>query len=230
MTRRIVVQFRRTAAARNALFCYSPIFRSVVGRPRSQYSALPELRAYNTTSFRRRQLSDAFPSQLENASNASFMSSEKPVANSQTITEKIVQRYAVGLAPGKKVKQGDFVTLRPACVMTHDNGWPVAKKFMEIGASKIHDSRQVVMTLDHDVSNESESNLTKYRLLEEFAHKHGCFFSGKGQGIGHQRVIEEGFAWPGAVTVASDSHSNMYGGVGSLVRTPPLFSPLKVHL
>lgn len=215
MRLRIVPQFRRRAVARNALLCYSQTSQSVVGRPRSLYSALSQLRAYNTTSFRR-QLSDAFPSQLENVSNASFMSSQKPVANPQTITEKIVQRYAVGLAPGKKVKQGDFVTLRPACVMTHDNGWPVAKKFMEIGASKIHDSRQVVMTLDHDVSNESESNLTKYRLLEEFAHKHGCFFSGKGQGIGHQRVIEEGFAWPGAVTVASDSHSNMYGGVGSL--------------
>jgi homoaconitate hydratase len=105
--------------------------------------------------------------------------------------------------------------------MTHDNGSAVIKKFLDIGASKIHDNRQVVMTIDHDVSNESESNLAKYRLLEEFAYKHGCFFSGKGQGIGHQRVIEEGFAWPGALSVASDSHSNMYGGVGSLVRVLP---------
>lgn len=52
--------------------------------------------------------------------------------------------------------------------------------------------------------------------MEEFANKHDVFFSGKGEGIGHQRVIEEGFAWPGAVSVASDSHSNMYGGIGSL--------------
>lgn len=29
-------------------------------------------------------------------------------------------------------------------------------------------------------------------------------------------MIEEGYAWPGTVTVASDSHSNMYGGVGCL--------------
>ncbi|KAI5866748.1 mitochondrial Homoaconitase [Durotheca rogersii] len=203
---------RRQSVARNALFCYS---RTVGGRPGSLYSALSQSRASSNTSFRRQQF-DAFPSQLENAANASFIPSEKSVVTPQTITEKIVQRHAVGLAPGKKVRQGDFVTLRPKCIMTHDNGWPVLKKFTEIGASKIHDSRQVVMTLDHDVSNESESNLTKYRLLEEFAHKHGCFFSGKGQGIGHQRVIEEGFSWPGAVTVASDSHSNMYGAVGSL--------------
>jgi homoaconitate hydratase len=29
-------------------------------------------------------------------------------------------------------------------------------------------------------------------------------------------MIEEGYAWPGTLAVASDSHSNMYGGVGCL--------------
>lgn len=29
-------------------------------------------------------------------------------------------------------------------------------------------------------------------------------------------MVEEGHAWPGTVTVASDSHSNMYGGIGCL--------------
>lgn len=100
--------------------------------------------------------------------------------------------------------------------MTHDNSWPVALKFMSIGASKIHDNRQVVMTLDHDVQNKSESNLKKYRQIEEFAKTHGVDFYPAGRGIGHQIMVEEGYAWPGTVTVASDSHSNMYGGVGCL--------------
>jgi len=100
--------------------------------------------------------------------------------------------------------------------MTHDNSWPVATKFMSIGASKIHDNKQIVMTLDHDVQNKSEANLKKYRLIEEFANKHGVVFYPAGRGIGHQIMVEEGYAWPGTVTVASDSHSNMYGGVGCL--------------
>jgi homoaconitate hydratase len=33
--------------------------------------------------------------------------------------------------------------------MTHDNTWPVATKFMGIGATKIADPQQSVMTLDH---------------------------------------------------------------------------------
>ncbi|KAJ2905830.1 mitochondrial precursor [Zalerion maritima] len=134
----------------------------------------------------------------------------------QTLTEKIVQKYSVGLAPGKKVKAGDYVTLSPHHCMTHDNSWPVALKFMSIGATAIHDNKQVVMTLDHDVQNKSEANLKKYRQIEEFATKHGVDFFPAGRGIGHQIMVEEGYAWPGTVTVASDSHSNMYGGIGCL--------------
>lgn len=100
--------------------------------------------------------------------------------------------------------------------MTHDNSWPVALKFMSIGASKIHDPSQIVMTLDHDVQNKSEGNLKKYRQIEEFAKKQGVDFYPAGRGIGHQIMVEEGYAWPGTMTVASDSHSNMYGGVGCL--------------
>ncbi|KAK4099545.1 homoaconitase [Parathielavia hyrcaniae] len=168
-----------------------------------------------TTTPRRYQ--DAFPTQLENSGSAPFLSS-LPGATStpQTLTEKVVQRYAVGLAPGKKVKAGDYVTLAAHHCMTHDNSWPVAMKFMSIGATKIHDNRQVVMTLDHDVQNKSEANLKKYRQIEEFAKKHGVDFYPAGRGIGHQIMVEEGYAWPGTVTVASDSHSNMYGGVGCL--------------
>jgi homoaconitate hydratase len=100
--------------------------------------------------------------------------------------------------------------------MTHDNSWPVALKFMSIGAAKIHDPRQIVMTLDHDVQNKSESNLKKYTQIEEFAQKQGVDFYPAGRGIGHQIMVEEGYAWPGTLAVASDSHSNHYGGVGCL--------------
>ena len=34
--------------------------------------------------------------------------------------------------------------------------------------------------------------------------------------IGHQIMVEEGYAWPGTLAVASDSHSNMYGGISCL--------------
>ena len=44
----------------------------------------------------------------------------------------------------------------------------------------------------------------------------GVDFYPAGRGIGHQIMCEEGYAWPGTMAVASDSHSNMYGGMGCL--------------
>ncbi|KAF8473290.1 hypothetical protein BDZ91DRAFT_714343 [Kalaharituber pfeilii] len=134
----------------------------------------------------------------------------------QNLTEKIVQRYATGLPPNKYVQSGDYVSIKPHHCMTHDNSWPVATKFMSIGATKIHDREQIVMTLDHDVQNKSEANLKKYENIEKFARMQGVDFYPAGRGIGHQIMVEEGYAWPGTMTVASDSHSNMYGAVGCL--------------
>lgn len=72
------------------------------------------------------------------------------------------------------------------------------------------------MALDHDVQNISESNLKKYRQIEAFAKQHGIGFYPAGRGIGHQIMVEEGYAWPNTLAVASDSHANMYGGVACL--------------
>lgn len=95
--------------------------------------------------------------------------------------------------------------------------------------------------LDHDVQNKTESNLKKYEQIEAFGKKHGVPFFPAGYAIAHQLMvdtatvsradcysltlcqIEELFVWPGTLCVASDSHSNMYGGISSLVRPPYLF-------
>ena len=87
---------------------------------------------------------------------------------------------------------------------------------MNLGASRIFNPRQLVFALDHDVQNKSESNLKKYKQIEDFAKKQAVDFYPAGRGIGHQIMVEEGYSYPGTLVVASDSHSNMYGGVGCL--------------
>ncbi|EEB06531.1 homoaconitate hydratase Lys2 [Schizosaccharomyces japonicus yFS275] len=134
----------------------------------------------------------------------------------QNVTEKIVQKFAKDLPADKYVRSGDYVTIKPKHCMSHDNSWPVALKFMGIGAKKIFDNRQVVMTLDHDVQNKSEKNLRKYESIRKFAEQQGTDFYPAGRGIGHQIMVEEGYAVPNSMAVASDSHSNTYGGIGCL--------------
>ncbi|KAI8953438.1 homoaconitase-like protein [Xylaria longipes] len=134
----------------------------------------------------------------------------------QTLTEKIVQRHAVGLPEGKLVRSGDYVQIQPHRCMSHDNSMPIANKFFSMGGIRVKDPNQIVIALDHDVQNKSEANLKKYEMIEAFAKKQGVNFFSAGQGIGHQIMIEELFVWPGTMCVASDSHANMYSGLGAL--------------
>jgi len=134
----------------------------------------------------------------------------------QNLVEKIAQAHALDLPEGHVVQSGDFLRVRPAHVMTHDNTGAVIPKFENIGATSIADPNQPVFTVDHDVQNTSESNLAKYAGIAAFAETHGVRAYPPGRGIGHQVLCEEGFVLPGTMVVASDSHSNLYGGLGAL--------------
>ena len=87
-----------------------------------------------------------------------------------TLVEKIAGRHADGLAPGTMVRSGDFISIRPRHVMTHDNTGAVIPKFREVlkgfavggvhvsgeprhQTPKIHESRHPVFAIDHDIQN-----------------------------------------------------------------------------
>lgn len=133
----------------------------------------------------------------------------------QTIVEKIAQAH-LAEGPDRPLRTGDFVSIRPFHVMTHDNTSAVMSKFKAIGVKKVHDPRQLVFALDHDIQNQDEANQKKYRAIEAFAKDHGVDFYPAGSGIGHQIIVERGYAIPGSFVVASDSHSNMYGAIGAI--------------
>jgi len=133
-----------------------------------------------------------------------------------TLVEKIAARHADGLARGEVVQSGDFISIRPRHVMTHDNTGAVIPKFKQIGATSIADPAQPVFAIDHDIQNTSPENLAKYAKIEAFAREHDIDFYPAGTGISHQVMVEQGYVVPGAMVVASDSHSNLYGGAAAL--------------
>lgn len=128
--------------------------------------------------------------------------------------QKILQRHVVEASAA--IRPGDYISLRPKQAMTHDNSFAVMQKFIALGASAVHDPKQLVFALDHDIQNKSEANLSRYDAIEKFAKAHGVDFYPAGRGIGHQVMVEELYAEPGSLCMASDSHTNMYGGVGCL--------------
>jgi homoaconitate hydratase len=133
----------------------------------------------------------------------------------QTIVEKIAQKHMTE-GPARPLRTGDFLSIRPHRCMTHDNTSAVMSKFKGIGAKKVKDSQQLVFALDHDIQNQDEANLKKYRAIEAFAKEQGVDFYSAGSGIGHQIMVERGYVVPGSFVVASDSHSNMYGALGAI--------------
>ncbi|MDP9254362.1 MAG: homoaconitase, partial [Verrucomicrobiota bacterium] len=133
-----------------------------------------------------------------------------------TLVEKIATRHADGLASGAAVRAGDFVSIRPRHVMTHDNTGAVMPKFKQIGATAIADPGQPVFAIDHDIQNTTPKNLEKYARIEAFARQQGVDYYPPGTGISHQVMVEQGYVVPGALVVASDSHSNLYGAVAAL--------------
>ncbi len=139
---------------------------------------------------------------------------------SLTLVEKIATRFAVGLGLHESARQGQIIRIRPKHVMTHDNTGAVIPKFKSIfegvGEPRIHDPSQPVFAIDHDIQNHTPENLGKYARIAAFARKHDIDFYPAGTGISHQVMVEQGYVVPGSLVVGSDSHSNMYGGVGAL--------------
>ena len=133
-----------------------------------------------------------------------------------TLVEKIAARHADGLPAGTKVHAGDFISIRPRHVMTHDNTGAVIPKFKQIGAIKIADPSQPVFAIDHDIQNVTPENLGKYAKIQSFAREHGVDYYPPGTGISHQVMVEQGYVVPGSLVVGSDSHSNLYGAVAAL--------------
>src|SRR6266704_3057573 len=112
-----------------------------------------------------------------------------------TFVEKIAARHADGLPSGAVVRSGDFITIRPKHVMTHDNTGAVIPKFKQMwgsGAARIHDPHQPVFAIDHDIQNRPPENLGKYAKIEKFAADNGVDFYPAGTGISHQVMVEQG--------------------------------------
>src|ERR1700736_3979947 len=133
-----------------------------------------------------------------------------------TLVEKIAARHADGLPAGSVVRAGDFVSIRPRHVMTHDNTGAVIPKFKQIGATAIADPAQPVFAIDHDIQNVTPKNLEKYAKIQAFAAEQGIDYYPPGTGISHQVMVEQGYVVPGALVVASDSNSNLYGAMAAL--------------
>ncbi|NPV69893.1 MAG: 3-isopropylmalate dehydratase large subunit [Firmicutes bacterium] len=130
-----------------------------------------------------------------------------------TATEKILARAA-----GKPaVKPGEIVMPRVDRLLINDLlGVITFSQFESLGARTVWDPDRVLVAADHRVPPAEVKWAEQQKKCREYCKKYGIRFAEIGRhGIGHQLMVED-FTLPGEVSLGTDSHATMYGGLGAL--------------
>jgi 3-isopropylmalate dehydratase large subunit len=115
------------------------------------------------------------------------------------------------------VEPGEIVQASPDYVMMHDRGIARAtERFFEMGAKRVWDPSRVVVVFDHFYPPPREQDAEAQRRSRAFMDDQEITNFYPGQGIAHLVLPEQGYAFPGALVVGTDSHTITCGGVGCM--------------
>jgi 3-isopropylmalate/(R)-2-methylmalate dehydratase large subunit len=127
----------------------------------------------------------------------------------KTISEKILSAKS-----GQDARAGDVVICRVDCAMGTDGSVPMAiDYFRAMGGVRVHAPERLVFALDHYEGDGPTAAL--HSRVREFAREQGIRVWDVGEGIGHQLIIEQGWARPGNLVLGADSHAVTYGAVNA---------------
>src|SRR3972149_1873656 len=127
-----------------------------------------------------------------------------------TLAEKILSSKT-----GAPCRAGDIIIVPVDLVFAQDTTGPLTvRQFEALGLGKLASPSRTVLFLDHAAPAPSRELANDHRLLREFAQRTGAILSEVGEGICHQRVVED-YASPGEVIVGADSHTVTAGGLGA---------------
>ncbi len=130
----------------------------------------------------------------------------------KTFAEKIL----AARANLDEVVPSQIVNVKPDYVLSHDNSAAISDKFRSIGVKKVHNPEQIVIILDHCVPPANEKYSKNHQKIRHFVEDQNLpnFFD-INTGICHQVMPEQGFVFPGALILGSDSHTTSYGAFGA---------------
>ena len=128
----------------------------------------------------------------------------------QTLSEKIISVHA-----GKEVKPGELVIADVDAALVQDGTGPLSVKELEaVGLTQAAHPERTVLFLDHASPSPRKELSNAHKILRDFAAKTGVILSEIGEGVCHQRMVED-FARPGDLLVGADSHTVTSGALGA---------------
>jgi homoaconitate hydratase family protein/3-isopropylmalate dehydratase small subunit len=128
-----------------------------------------------------------------------------------TITEKIIASHSKYDA----VKPGDIIDISIDARAARDfGGANVVKNLTDFGLS-VENPDRTLFTFDCNPTGSDQKYAVNQHICRQFARNNGIRVFDINAGIGTHLLIEEGYVWPGATAVSTDSHANILGAVGA---------------
>ena len=135
------------------------------------------------------------------------------MTRAQTTAEKILARAS----GNESLVPNQIVEVKPDFSYSHDYAIFAIDAFEQMGATRVVSPERCAVCLDHGFPANTSRDANNHAHIREFVRKHKflAFFEG-GTGIAHQVMMERGLVVPGALVLASDSHTPSGGSLGAL--------------
>jgi len=128
-----------------------------------------------------------------------------------TITEKIIALHS----KYDSVKPGDIIDISIDARVARDfGGANVVKNLNDFGLS-VDNPARTFFTFDCNPTGSDQKYAVNQHICRKFARNNDIKVYDINAGIGTHILIEEGYIWPGATAVSTDSHANILGAVGA---------------
>jgi 3-isopropylmalate/(R)-2-methylmalate dehydratase large subunit len=128
-----------------------------------------------------------------------------------TIIEKIISNHSKNEA----VKPNDIIDISIDARVARDfGGANVVKNIKDFGLG-INDPARTLFTFDCNPTGSDQKYAVNQHLCRIFARENNIKVYDIDAGIGTHILIDEGYVYPGATAVSTDSHANILGAVGA---------------
>ncbi|MBW2078385.1 MAG: 3-isopropylmalate dehydratase large subunit [Deltaproteobacteria bacterium] len=134
-----------------------------------------------------------------------------------TAIEKIMMNHSVDHVD--HLSPGDIITAHIDYTGFHEGvDSLIFERFTAVGEmTGVFDPEKVGVYLSHHFCTAHSDDLAEnQKRTREWAQKLGIRVFDFGSGIAHIQIMEQGFAYPGALLVFGDSHATAYGAVGAM--------------
>ncbi len=127
----------------------------------------------------------------------------------QTIAEKILSAHA-----GKDVVAGELIIAKVDVTMVQDGTGPLTvQEFKKLG-KQLANPKRTILFIDHAAPSPRKELSNSHMVLRDFSKDYGAILSDVGDGVCHQRLVED-FVFPGDILVGADSHTCTSGSLGA---------------